>query len=416
MEDITKTDVQKGFISRNINDTRYASKVVLGTLKDFFKAKDKDIKVDVIRGAFTSQMRNRLELPKDREESFDHHAVDAMLICYSKLGYEAWREYQKDFIDFKTGEILDNSLWEKGMTDEQYEDLLYSKKWYDIKQRIVEAEKNVKYWHRVDKKMNRGLCNATIRGTRVVDDKVIKINKMNIRTTVKKEITSMLKKFKEKPESILMYRNDPKTFSCLLKIIEEYRNEDGKNPFVEYEKETRDKVRKYSKTHDGPVISSIKYYDGEVKSYIDVSHKYGHDTDSRKVILESINPYRADIYYSDSEKKYRIIGVKYVHVIFSKNVIDEKAYNDTLISEGLISKNETYRDVKKHGYRFLFSLFKNDYIEYEKNGEYFTKRFLARTQDYKKNQIETRYIDKPYKGEDRVALTVTLTKSKSIKK
>ena len=38
MDDINKIDVLKGFISRNINDTRYASRVVLNELQAFFKA------------------------------------------------------------------------------------------------------------------------------------------------------------------------------------------------------------------------------------------------------------------------------------------------------------------------------------------------------------------------------------------
>lgn len=408
MDDITKIDVQKGFINRNLNDTRYASKVVLGTLKNYFESKGRGIKTDVIRGSFTSQMRNRLNLPKDREESYAHHAVDAMLICYSKLGYEAYREFKEGFINFDTGEILDQSLWEKGMTDEQYEDLLYSKKWHDIKQNITEAEKNIKYWHRVDKKVNRGLCNATIRGTRVIDDKIKKINKMDIRN-----LTDANKKlFRNNPEKILMSKNDPKTFEMLISILDEYRDE--KQPFVAYEKETGDKVRKYAKTHDGPVISSIKYDDGEVGSCIDISHKYGHEKDSRKVILESLNPYRADIYYNESENKYRIIGVKYAHFLFKGGsiVIDEKAYNDTLISEGLVEKNETYRDISKYGYRYLFSLFKNNYIEYEKNGEVFTERFLSRNET-SKDYIETKPIEKNKFDKQNL---IGLSKSTKIKK
>lgn len=38
-DDITKIEVMKGFISRNINDTRYASRVILNTLQDYFRAK-----------------------------------------------------------------------------------------------------------------------------------------------------------------------------------------------------------------------------------------------------------------------------------------------------------------------------------------------------------------------------------------
>lgn len=39
-EDITKMDVLKGFINRNINDTSYASRLVLNTIQNFFMAND----------------------------------------------------------------------------------------------------------------------------------------------------------------------------------------------------------------------------------------------------------------------------------------------------------------------------------------------------------------------------------------
>lgn len=38
-EDITKIEVLKGFLSRNLNDTRYASRMVLNILQSYFKAK-----------------------------------------------------------------------------------------------------------------------------------------------------------------------------------------------------------------------------------------------------------------------------------------------------------------------------------------------------------------------------------------
>lgn len=46
-EDITKVGVLKGFINRNLNDTRYASRVVLNSLQDYFKAHETGTKVKV---------------------------------------------------------------------------------------------------------------------------------------------------------------------------------------------------------------------------------------------------------------------------------------------------------------------------------------------------------------------------------
>ena len=88
-EDITKRDVLKGFINRNINDAGYASRVVLNTVQNFFKAKEADTKVKVIKGSYTHQMRSNMKLDKNRDESYSHHAVDAMLMGFSEMGYEA---------------------------------------------------------------------------------------------------------------------------------------------------------------------------------------------------------------------------------------------------------------------------------------------------------------------------------------
>lgn len=67
------------------------------------------------------------------------------------------------------------------MSDEVYKQYLYRKKWSNIRNEITRAEKNVKYWYYVDHKSNRGLCNQKIRGTRVYDGKIYKINKLDIR-------------------------------------------------------------------------------------------------------------------------------------------------------------------------------------------------------------------------------------------
>ena len=82
-------------------------------------------------------------------------------------------------------------------------------------------------------------------------------------------------------------------------MIEEHLMIFARYPFVQYEKETGDIVRKYSKKHNGPRIDKLKYKDGEVGACIDISHKYGFEKGSKKVILESPVPYRMDVYYKE---------------------------------------------------------------------------------------------------------------------
>lgn len=410
--DITKVEVLKGFIARNINDTRYASRVVLNTLQDYFKAKEMGTKVKVIRGSFTSQMRNAMHLEKNREESFSHHAVDAMLICYSQMGFEAYHKLQSEFIDFNQETIMDKQAWEKKMNSKTYKEILYQNKWMNIKSNIMAAEKKVKYWHKVDKKPNRGLCNQTIRGTRQINGKTMKINKIDIYS---KDGWKTLKKILDdgKEERFLMYKYDQGTWKDMMKIIEEYKDAD--NPFVEYEKETGDYLRKYSKKHNGPRIVNLKYEDGEVGSCIDISHKYGFSEGSQKVILESLNPFRADVYYHSKEEKYYIVGIKYSDLKYEKGkcVINEEAYKAILLQEKMISASQSRSDLEHLGYEFCFSFYKNDFIEYEKDGEIYTERFWSRTKPKDRNYIEIKPIDASKFEKQR---QMGLSKTKMIKK
>lgn len=414
-EDITKMDVLKGFINRNINDTSYASRLVLNTIQNFFMANDADTKVKVIKGSYTHQMRCNLKLDKNRDESYSHHAVDAMLIGYSELGYEAYHKLQGEFIDFETGEILRKDMWDENMSDEVYADYLYGKKWANIRNEVVKAEKNVKYWHYVMRKSNRGLCNQTIRGTREYDGKQYKINKLDIRTKEGIKVFAKLafsKKDSDR-ERLLVYLNDRRTFDDLCKIYEDYS--DAANPFVQYEKETGDIVRKYSKKHNGPRIDKLKYKDGEVGACIDISHKYGFEKGSKKVILESLVPYRMDVYYKEENHSYYLVGVKQSDIKFEKgrNVIDEEAYARILVNEKMIQPGQSRIDLENHGFKFKLSFYKNDVIEYEKDGKIYTERLVSRTMPKQRNYIETKPIDKAKFEKQNL---VGLGKTKFIKK
>ena len=282
------------------------------------------------------------------------------------------------------------------MSDDVYADYLYGRKWANIRSEIVRAEKNVKFWYYVLRKSNRGLCNQTIRGTREYDGKQYKINKLDIRT---KEGAAVFKKLalskKESDrERLLVYLNDRKTFDHLVQICEDYR--DAQNPFVQYEKETGDMVRKYARKHNGPRIDKLKYKDGEVGACIDISHKYGFEKGSRKVILESLVPYRMDVYYKEAEKSYYLVGVKQSDIKFENgvNVIDEEAYARTLLNEKMIEPGQSRMDLEERGYTFKLSFYKNDIIEYEKNGEIFRERLVSRTMPKQRNYIETKPIDR----------------------
>ena len=395
-EDITKIEVLKGFINRNINDTRYASRVVLNTVQSFFNAKQCDTKIKVIRGSYTHQMRINMKLDKKREESYSHHAVDAMLIGYSQLGYEAYRRLQGEFIDFETGEILNKQMWNDKMSDEVYKEYLYGIKWSNIRNEITRAEKNVKYWYYVDRKCNRNLSKQTIRATRTYDGEIYKVNKLDIRSKEGFNIFKNLafSSYESDKEKLLIYRYDKQTFDDLIRICLDYA--DTSNPFVAYERESGDYVRKYAKKHNGPRINKLKYTDGKVDSCLDVSHKYGYVKGCKKVILEDRVPYRMDVYYNEIEGIYYFVDIRQVDIKFEngKHMIDEEAYAEKLLMNKMIDDKETREDLGKHGYIYKFTFYRNDIIEYEKNGKFYRERLWSKVTSKTRNHIETKPLNK----------------------
>ena len=403
-EDISKKVIREGFIERNINDTRYASRTFLNGVNNFFKGKGVSTKVKVIRGAFTHQMRIGLEISKDRD-AFLHHAIDASLVCYAQMGYDTYIDIQKPYIDIDTGEILNIEEFRKKNTDEVYKDALYQKKWKEIKDNLTDAEKIVKYWYKPDRKANRKISDETIYGTREIDGTVYKINSFDIRVNDGGE------KFKKYHDKTLMAMYDIKTYETLQKIVTEYSED--KNPFTAYEKDTGRKVRKYAKNNDGAVISKIKYIDGELGKCIDISHKYGYENNSRKIILGQLVPYRTDVYYNNVTKKYKFIGVKQNTLKYVKGnlEIDISAYEKLLRENKVIDIGENLNSINNNEWEFRLSVYDNECIAYEKENKKTGKKETFKERHHSLNRInviETKPIARS-KFEDKAQNFVTVT-------
>lgn len=265
----------------------------------------------------------------------------------------------------------------------------------------------------MDRKANRVLSNQTIRGTREYNGKIYKICNLDIRSTEGVKCFKKLAFSGKERERLLVYKNDRKTFDYLLQIMKDYS--DATNPFIEYEKETGDYVRKYAKKHNGPRIDKLKYRDGEVGSCIDISHKYGHEKGSKKVILESLEKFRMDVYYKEAEERYYLIGINQSDLKCEngKCVIDEDKYATILVNEKMIQHGQKRSDLKNYGFEFRLSFYKNDIIEYEKDGTIFRERFLSRTE----NRIETKPLDrKKYVEKSDGRKQIRLKKTKKVVK
>lgn len=354
-EDINKYEVRHKFISRNLNDTRYASKAILNGLQEYMNEKDKFTKIHVIRGKFTYQIRRRWGIEKDREESFDHHGVDATIVAASYMLGQSEDTVRNPFLQ-SIGKY-NKSFW-KIVSNKEYDKGVYNLPWKSFIKDLNIARDQIKYSHKIDSKVNRAISDATLYSTRNVDgnDYIVEKYKNIYDNVVSKKLIKKIKDDLEKYENpddsmILMRKHDIKTFQKLVKIIEEYEDETV-NPFEAYRKE-HGYITKYSKKGNGSDIKDIKYLSKKLGQGIEIE-KTENISKNKKVVLLSLNPFRTDVYYNRETGKYKNLGIK---------------YNDLKYFGGeYIIELETYNEMKNRfkidsAYKFLFSLHKNDIVE-----------------------------------------------------
>ncbi len=382
-ENVSDIETRKRFISRNLVDTRYSSRVVLNSLQEFFSEKNNGTKVTVIRGKFTSNMRKHWDINKTRE-TFHHHAIDASIIAATPF-LNMWKKGSSIFpenvgeesIDIQTGEILDDKQFDKIMYKEPYEGFLDD---------IRNADNRIKFSHQVDKKMNRKVSDATIYSTRMgqlaKDKKAAEYVVAKVKDIYSVDGYKKFKKVFDKDKTkFLLAKFDSRSFSELEKVLDMYPDKidqtqnNGKvksvdiSPFELYRRD-HGMVRKYSKKNNGPVIKQLKYLDKKLGSHIDITP---NNANGKHVVLQSLNPWRTDVYLNHETGEYEIMGIKYADLKFNKNG-----------EYGI--KRDKYLDIKRReqvsdGSEFMFTLYKKDRIKIKnmENDEEIEVLFWSRT-------------------------------------
>ncbi|AQP54278.1 type II CRISPR RNA-guided endonuclease Cas9 [Vagococcus penaei] len=399
-EKLSDIDVRKRFIARNLVDTRYASRVVLNELQQFVKGNQLDTKVTVVRGKFTSVLRKRWSINKTRD-THHHHAIDAAVIAVTPT-LRIWKKENaviipkqvgEHLIDEPTGEILDKETFEREA---------YTPPFTHFLEDVRQLAPTIKFTHQVDKKMNRKISDATIYSTRQVQlgkdkqpaDYVLDKIKDIYSVDGYKKFVETYKKDKAK---FMMYRIDPKTFELLEQIVatypdyEEVSLPNGKvkrqevSPFELYRRQNG-WVKKYSKKQNGPAVKQLKYYNKKLGSKIDITPK--NVTKGKKVVLQSLSPWRTDIYYNDVTSEYEIMGIKYSDLTFGKcgqYGIKRERYEEIKTDEKVSAES-----------CFMFSLYRNDRIKVidTVNDETVELLFGSRTLPNQKGYVELKPIDK----------------------
>lgn len=404
-EDISKFDVRKKFIERNLVDTRYASRVVLNALQEHFRARKIDTKVSVVRGQFTSQLRRHWGIDKTRD-TYHHHAVDALIIAASSQ-LNLWKKQKNTLVSYSEDQLLDIETGEL-ISDDEYKESVFKAPYQHFVDTLKskEFEDSILFSYQVDSKFNRKISDATIYATRqakvgkdkkdetYVLGKIKDIYALGTKTPSKTGFYKFLDLYKKDKSQFLMYQKDRKTWDEVIeKILEQYRpfketNKNGKevdfNPFEKY-RIKNGPIRKYSRKGNGPEIKSLKYYASKLGNHIDITPK----DSSNKVVLQSVSPWRADVYFNKTTGKYEILGLKYADLQFEKGTgtykISQEKYNDIKKKEGVDSDSE-----------FKFTLYKNDLllIKDTETKEQQLFRFLSRSMPNKKHYVELKPYDK----------------------
>jgi CRISPR-associated endonuclease Csn1 len=386
---ISRFEDMEMFINRNLNDTSYAIRSLMTTLKNYYKANGIQTNVSTIKGKQTSLFRgiaihewnkrnkdiSHNPMRKDRNH-YIHHAIDALIIA----GLSEQRLFKYLYgVDTNNNEIAHYKS-----TGEIFDlDPLKDPELYKYLTKISKiTENDIRFSWKKDSKPNRSFSDETIYSTRNIDGEDIVVKKYK---DIYLLTNDQLKKVFEDEEKVklLAQVNDEKTYDLLKKIYETYSHE--KYPFAAY-KEKNGYIKKYSRNEKAPNIKSLKYLENRLGNHMDLTPNY--ITTNKKVVQLQISAYRIDV-YKNGNGEFKFVTIRYVDLVSreGKLVIDELKYNLSLENKGIDST-----------FSFMFSLYRNDIIRLQKklkNGDIESSlyRFIATNND-DTNRIEIKSIHK----------------------
>lgn len=367
----------RGFINRNLVDTRYASKAVLKLLQEYYEANDLPTQIKTIRGATTHYFRTKANLLKDREATDAHHAQDALIIAgLSNVDFvQKMNRWAKGIKNRRTSNCVTGEIIEgQNFDDQRYLQFLGSKV-----AKVGETGENsieVHYSYKVDRKPNRRFYEQTITATREIEGTRYTIKKFkNIYGADGKELK---KKIQEHPDELLMFLHDKATFKKFQDTVNAFSVE---NPFAEHFQK-HGPIRKYSRKEDGPEIYSVKYISKEAK---------GNFANPKQTpsVHEKTKQLRIDIYLDDGQ--YKFLRVPYYMIKRIENPKVQKV--EYRIREDYYLDEKEERGISEEA-KFIFSLYRGEIFSYEKNGEKIEWRFIG-VKSYKDNIIEVKQIGIP---------------------
>lgn len=249
--------------------------------------------------------------------------------------------------------------------------------------------------------MNRKVSDATIYSTRVgqlaKDKKSAEYIVAKVKDIYSVDGYKKFKKVYDKDKTkFLLAKYSPESFSKLEDVLSKYPDKidqtqnNGKvksvdiSPFELYRRD-HGMIKKYSKKDNGPVIKQLKYLDKKLGSHIDITPK---NTNNKHVILQSLKPWRTDVYLNRENGEYEIMGIKYSDLKFNSN-------------EGYGIKKDKYLEIKKRekvsdNSEFMFTLYRKDRVKVQnvETGESVELLFWSRTKESQKGYAELKPMDR----------------------
>ncbi|MBU4693245.1 type II CRISPR RNA-guided endonuclease Cas9 [Mycoplasma sp. CSL7491-lung] len=375
------------FANRNLNDTRYSSKVFLEKLNEYAKSHDKQFNVVTFRGKYTSMLRKMGGLsPKDRDH-FSHHAIDASLLAISANNYKPNMQKllftpEKYFIekgkvyDRESGESI-GSLNEFTLNLNNISEIVkekMSEKDGDENSKLTKTKdsiiQKVRYSRKVKKDYNIELFNQTTYGTKV--DKNGDLRKIEKKSIF--EITKYIGNKKE--DNIVMKHTNPEQLDRIKNILANYKS--SKNPFLDY---TLDLFREYKEE----LCIDPENWEREARNFI--------NNDSKKALI--IRNKKGFDYIKNIKMFSDKVNVDNVSFIKNQN---NKSFKESFKWVALLiykNKKDNYVLIPVNAKIYKFTNNKNENFFDE---SVFIKENLIKEKELKNIPLDNKIVDVYYKG------------------
>lgn len=366
---LTKSFDSDEWRSRNLNDTRYTTKVVADLIRRhlvfepyFNGARNKH--VYPLNGGVTARLRHEWGLEKDREKSDKHHAQDAIVIacCTEKMILNMSDIYKLEeiggdvvvrkgnkLVDRRTGEILKTTAlpWE----------------WFREEVEMVIADRPEDYIERAKARGYKGNIPKPIFVSRLpVKKKTGGISENTIRAvdeassrTVEKTSLYKLKLIevdgKKQIKDYYRPEDDRLLYNKLLDRLIRYGN--AKEAFAEpFYKPKKD-------GSDGPIVKKVKLYVGASDDQVKVRGRSEDTNKEMDGVKDRGGMYRCDIFKKDG--KYYMVPVYY-----------KDLYSHKMPTKAVVAHKKTANWKEMDDKDFLFSLYPDTLIRiHKKDKEYY---------------------------------------------